>query len=129
MTTSTLPLPHLEQPEGHPCPHCDFIAVDTRGLGQHTRSAHTTVDNDRIWDTPIPGPWVADALCAQIGDDPFFPDGQGSPARIARGICATCPVQPECLEFALDHSLLQGIWGGTTPSERRDLRKTRGTAA
>ena len=69
--------------------------------------------------------WTIDALCAQIGDtDLFYPDKGGS-VRDAKALCADCPVIAECLRTALtqyttatDH----GIWGGTTPRERRVLR-------
>ncbi len=39
----------------------------------------------------------------------------------ARAICKVCPVQRECLEFAMVIREPYGIWGGYTESERRDL--------
>jgi WhiB family redox-sensing transcriptional regulator len=45
-------------------------------------------------------------------------------------ICAGCQVQRECLEFALVHGQVYGIWGGTTPEDRqRDRRRKRRAAA
>jgi WhiB family redox-sensing transcriptional regulator len=41
----------------------------------------------------------------------------------AKAICATCPVQPECLRYAIETRQEYGIWGGTTEDERRGLRK------
>ena len=41
----------------------------------------------------------------------------------AKEICAVCPVNPECLEFALATNQEAGVWGGTTEEERRKLRK------
>jgi WhiB family transcriptional regulator, redox-sensing transcriptional regulator len=40
----------------------------------------------------------------------------------AKRLCGTCPVQAECLAYALANPELQGIWGGATPRERTRLR-------
>lgn len=42
-----------------------------------------------------------------------------------RSICARCPVQPQCLEWALNHENF-GMWGGLTPKERQKVRRDRG---
>jgi len=42
---------------------------------------------------------------------------------IAKRICATCPVQAPCLEYALATNQDSGVWGGTSEEERRKLRK------
>jgi WhiB family transcriptional regulator, redox-sensing transcriptional regulator len=73
---------------------------------------------------PPPGPWVADALCAQVDTELFFPPKGGSTYE-AKAVCARCPVAADCLDYAL--SLPQqvdyyGIWGGTSERERRRLR-------
>ena len=45
-------------------------------------------------------------------------------------ICAGCAVRRECLEFALAHDQMYGIWGGTTAEDRqRDRRRRRRAAA
>jgi len=41
----------------------------------------------------------------------------------AKTICGACPVQPECLDFALKTRQEFGIWGGTTEDERRMLAR------
>lgn len=43
-----------------------------------------------------------------------------------REICRACPVRLECLEHALTQREDQGMWGGTTPHERRAMLKRRG---
>ena len=66
--------------------------------------------------------WRELALCAQTGGDMFFPEmGENVPA--AKRLCGDCPVRNRCLQAALDNNEQHGIWGGTTPRERRQLRK------
>lgn len=71
-----------------------------------------------------------------FGIDPFFAD-EGDEAydtnslrvKAAKAACDRCPVQEACLEYALTANVPDGIWGGTTPSERRyvgyEFRKNR----
>jgi Transcription factor WhiB len=40
-------------------------------------------------------------------------------------ICWSCPVRIACLTWALGHRETDGIWGGLTPSERRDQNVVR----
>lgn len=39
--------------------------------------------------------------------------------------CARCTVLDACLEFALELRIDVGVWGGTTPDERKQLPRTR----
>lgn len=66
-------------------------------------------------------PWMADALCAETDPDAFFPDKGGSSVE-AKRVCARCPVQQECLEYALTHDERFGVWGGASERERRRMR-------
>jgi WhiB family transcriptional regulator, redox-sensing transcriptional regulator len=66
--------------------------------------------------------WMRDALCTEVGPDPFFPDPYTQP-RDAKRVCARCPVQAPCLEYALETNQPDGVWGGTTPADRRRLKK------
>jgi WhiB family redox-sensing transcriptional regulator len=58
------------------------------------------------------------------GEDPelFFPITAAGPAlaqvRSAKAICGRCPVQANCLSYALITGQHDGIWGGTTSEER-----------
>jgi WhiB family redox-sensing transcriptional regulator len=65
--------------------------------------------------------WVDGALCAQTDPESFFP-AKGSNAAAAKSTCKACPVRAECLEAAMADPTLDGVWGGTTPMERRALR-------
>jgi WhiB family redox-sensing transcriptional regulator len=49
--------------------------------------------------------------------------------RMAKALCAECPVKAECLTYALAANEQYGIWGGLTPSERSRLgRKSKQVA-
>ena len=39
----------------------------------------------------------------------------------AKSICKVCPVNVECLEYALTIREPYGIWGGLTETERRGM--------
>ena len=68
--------------------------------------------------------WMAEGKCRELPPSTFFPsDGVGVDA--ARRICAECPVRRSCLEYALEHDLVHGIWGGTTPEDRQAWRRQR----
>ena len=62
------------------------------------------------------------ALCAQTDPEVFFPEKGGDP-RPAVALCGTCPVQAPCLEYALAHRELAGVWGGTTARSRQRMRE------
>lgn len=66
--------------------------------------------------------WQAHARCHEVDPEIFFPERGGS-SRAARAVCNNCPVQEECLRYALTNREQFGIWGGTSERERRKLRK------
>jgi WhiB family redox-sensing transcriptional regulator len=69
-------------------------------------------------------PWMADGLCREHHPSAFFPsDGVG--VDRARRICAECPVQHECLEYALLYRIEHGVWGGASERERRRILRSR----
>lgn len=74
-------------------------------------------------------PWRRQAACIATGPATFYPerDGNDVVADIVRAkvICASCPVQADCLQHALDQLEQYGIWGGMTWEERRSLRRKR----
>lgn len=68
--------------------------------------------------------WMRDGSCRTYPPSAFFPsDGAGVDA--ARRICQTCPVQEPCLEYALEHRVEHGVWGGCSERERRRILKRR----
>lgn len=64
---------------------------------------------------------VLTALCAQTDPETFFPP-KGHSSQAAKRVCASCPIRSRCLQVAMANPDLDGIWGGTTPGERRRLR-------
>ena len=76
--------------------------------------------------------WTDLAACRASGADPelFFPvseTGMVAHRQVAqaKAVCARCPVASQCLDWAVRNGEPEGIWGGTTPSERRRLRRRR----
>lgn len=63
-----------------------------------------------------------DALCAQTDPELFFPEqGDHLSAKYAKQICSKCPLIQDCLEEAVTKDYTDGIWGGTSPHERREI--------
>lgn len=54
----------------------------------------------------------------------WFYDVGNARNKQAAAICAACPVQTECLDFAIDNNE-RGYWAGTTEDERRTIRRRR----
>lgn len=77
-----------------------------------------------LFDLGDPLPWAKDALCARAGDpEAWFSEQDGTGrANTARAVCARCPVQPQCLRYALDRERvgdhLGGLWGGWSANAR-----------
>lgn len=75
------------------------------------------------------GGWAASGACRHSDPELFFPLTDRGPAAAqlvrAKEVCRQCPVQTECLEFALSSGQAFGVWGGTTQDERRLIRRRR----
>ena len=77
--------------------------------------------------------WVQRAACVGRDDVNFFldddTDGGYGPAL---ALCRTCVVVEPCLAAAVGRREQFGVWGGTTPSQRKKLfprvRRRRGEA-
>ena len=82
------------------------------------------------------GSWQEDAACR--GEDSayffapsYFEKRHEKDAReaVAKAICARCPVQPHCLEYALAIREPHGVWGGLNETERRYVLRQRSLRA
>jgi WhiB family redox-sensing transcriptional regulator len=65
--------------------------------------------------------FMTQGLCAQTDPEAFFPE-PGASVEPAKAVCRRCPVQTECLAYALTHDERFGVWGGTSANERAVLR-------
>jgi hypothetical protein len=50
-------------------------------------------------------------------------------ARESPASCARCPVREPCLDYAISHGIVHGIWGGLAERDRRALRTRHVSAA
>jgi WhiB family transcriptional regulator, redox-sensing transcriptional regulator len=65
--------------------------------------------------------WMRQAECLDADPEAFFPEAGGN-GLDAKKICARCPVIDECLEYAVRHTIDEGIWGGTSAVQRQRMR-------
>jgi len=73
--------------------------------------------------------WRVRAVCRSEDPELFYPvssSGHVYAAQVerAKAVCRRCPVRAECLSEALA-SPQDGVWGGTTEAERRQIRQGR----
>ena len=69
--------------------------------------------------------WMDGAACRRLADPDAFFAASGDELEEARQVCAGCPVREACLAWAVDREWVEGIWGGTTFVQRRQLRRSR----
>ena len=77
--------------------------------------------------TDLEQTWQHKAACRGPNQIIFFPPSRlerRSEKRLrearAKEICGECPVQGDCLAYALKIREQHGIWGGSTENERRE---------
>jgi WhiB family redox-sensing transcriptional regulator len=73
--------------------------------------------------------WTERAVCRGDVSHLFFAppaweaaDVRAKREKVAKSICARCPVKSPCLAYALRVHEALGIWGGTTEADRRQLQ-------
>ncbi|MCW2529659.1 MAG: transcription factor WhiB [Pseudonocardiales bacterium] len=75
--------------------------------------------------------WQSTAACRGVDPEAFFlpAKSRGPEKRMheaaAKTVCARCPIQRRCLEWALSVGETYGVWGGTTPEERDAMGQPR----
>lgn len=72
--------------------------------------------------------WDEDAACRDSDLDDFFADSSRHEVEAAlpgMALCRECPVQRECLDFAIKRKMDFGVWGGRTTEERKAIRAGR----
>jgi len=87
-------------------------------------------------DYPVRGPWEFETpTCAEIGIDFYYlAEDEKNERELsfydenhyqAVLVCKTCPHIAECLNWAT-YREPYGIWGGTTPGQRKEIRRHKG---
>ena len=75
------------------------------------------------------GVWRNTAKCREADPSLFFPIGSSGRALnqigAAKAVCIECSVKDLWLEFALKTNQDNGVWGGASEEERRQLRRER----
>lgn len=73
--------------------------------------------------------WRNRALCVGMDTNMFFADAPeglagmvGMVGESAVEVCGRCPVEVECLDYAVETNQPYGIWGGKSEPQRRRLR-------
>jgi WhiB family redox-sensing transcriptional regulator len=102
------------------------------------------VEQARPWRQPIMSwahvddSWMeGPKACRGLDTRTFFPEmPAGRPRGLdfvdppavaaARAVCARCPLWRDCLRYAVDGGISDGIWGGHTPREREVLQSGHG---
>jgi WhiB family redox-sensing transcriptional regulator len=79
------------------------------------------VEITTLWHAAQTPGWTKRAQCCGEDRALFFP-ALGANAAKARTICSICPIQRECLAYALTDPESAGVWAGLTELERRKLR-------
>jgi WhiB family redox-sensing transcriptional regulator len=69
-------------------------------------------------------PWTSAAVCVSIGGDAFYPEA-GESWKTPIGVCRTCPVRLQCLDYAMREEQGRpvlhrfGVFGGLKPYARK----------
>ncbi len=64
--------------------------------------------------------WATEAACRGADTATWFPEPE-EPTEAAKAVCRRCPVQRECLAYAVVTRQRYGVWGGLSEQERRRL--------
>lgn len=71
--------------------------------------------------------WRHIAVCREEDPELFFPIGNSGPALLqieeAKAVCRRCPVIEQCLQWALESGQDEGVWGGLSEADRRNMRR------
>lgn len=74
--------------------------------------------------------WLDDAACGSLPLDQieiFFVKAGRTIGETALALCRGCAVRLQCLEHAQQHDILNGYFGGVSPSARRAHSSSDGT--
>jgi WhiB family redox-sensing transcriptional regulator len=66
---------------------------------------------------------LSQGACHGIDPDVFVPASPSADVSEAKAVCARCPVVNNCLDWAFQIGDDWAVLGGTTPAERRTMRR------
>lgn len=102
----------------------DVAAQNSFAAHQRAADQRPTLNGYTVFDFVDPRPWMTEANCLGVDPELFYP-GRGESVTDPKAVCAGCVCREPCLEYALAYDDDMGIWGGTTGSERRVIRRAR----
>ena len=109
------------------CPGCgwrrEILTPNGLYTGQMCKSCNgkSWLGVDAMW-------WTVDAACDGELTETYYPDERAETA--SRDVaCGECPVQTECLNYALDNRERYGVWGGTVWKQRAVMLRERDQVA
>jgi WhiB family redox-sensing transcriptional regulator len=65
--------------------------------------------------------WMSEGACR--GKSDLMHPSEAFGVKIAKQVCAECPVRSECLQYALEENIDHGVWGGASERQRRKMRR------
>jgi WhiB family transcriptional regulator, redox-sensing transcriptional regulator len=83
-----------------------------------------TAVGERVWRAPVEPSRDPRAACRGVDPELFFP-GSDESAEPALRVCRSCPIEADCLAWALAKQETWGVWGGTTERRRRQILRAR----
>lgn len=93
-----------------------------------------SVRKPSVQPVPIPKPtgpkgWMEKAACRGMDVNLFFPPAGTNISQEIRDICGSCPVRPECFDYATRNNIDIGIFGGEPAITRIRARRRRAAGA
>jgi predicted TIM-barrel enzyme len=73
--------------------------------------------------------WMTMASCQGMDTEMFFPAPGMNVSDEVKALCASCPVNSPCYEYAVKHNLDVGVFAGTSGIERVRARRRRKRAS
>lgn len=92
------------------------------------------MSNDPLAQFSLALPKFPEAVCSGnlFHPDTWFPesirnwDQRDAQSAVAKSFCKQCVHRVECLQFAVENGISDGIWGGMLPEERNTAPTTQG---
>lgn len=82
-----------------------------------------TFSNKYLYDVKDKDPsWRESAKCKNE-DVNLFMSNSKQEINDAKAICIGCPVLKQCLDYAITNDIPYGVWGGTSQSERKSMKR------